>query len=246
VITETRDLARDAALLAGGETGIVRIGFSSAVWPGFTTPLLRSIIGRHPRLRIHVEVAPSGRLLPLLEERELDVVFTHSRPDLPENAYVVEVVVEAPAVCVASPSHPLAKERDISIARLAQFKCGGALTPASSSARLLGFESENFGIYTASHYDLLVPLVLSGDITLLLPSFFAQPYLQSGEMVVLDVDWRHEAKFHLVTPRGASYSPIVREIRERSHEIGRLLHDDWREVASQFTEPSPQTSSSSA
>src|SRR3954462_2082250 len=35
VIAEARDLERDAALLAGGETGTVRIGFSSAIWTGF-------------------------------------------------------------------------------------------------------------------------------------------------------------------------------------------------------------------
>jgi DNA-binding transcriptional LysR family regulator len=36
VISETRDLARDAALLAGGETGIVRIGCTT----GLLSPLL--------------------------------------------------------------------------------------------------------------------------------------------------------------------------------------------------------------
>jgi DNA-binding transcriptional LysR family regulator len=234
VIAETRNLARDAALLAGGETGSVRIGFSSAIWTGFAAPVLQWVVSRHPRLKIHAEVAPAGRLLPLLESRDLDVVFTGQTPDPSQTAYVVEVIVEAPSVVVASPSHPLAKERGISIERLADFRGGGALSPGSSNANRMGFESENLGLYTASHYDLLLPLVVSGDLTLFAPAFVVQPYLEAGEMVVLDLDWRYDQKYHLVTTRGASYSPIVREIAERARVIGRQLHDDWREVASRF------------
>lgn len=236
VIAETRNLARDATLLAGGETGIVRIGFSSSIWTAFATPLLRWVVSRHPNLKIHAEVAPAGRLLPLLEARELDVAFTAQTPDPSDTAYVIEVIVEAPSVFVVSPSHPLAKERNIPIARLAEFKCGGALSPGSSNARRLGFDSENLGIYTASHYDLLIPLVLSGELALLAPAFVVHPHLQAGEMVVLDLQWRYDQKYHLVTTRGASYSPIVREIREFACVIGRQLRDDWGRAAGRRSE----------
>lgn len=242
VIAETRDLARDAALLAGGETGVVRIGFSSAVWMWFAAPLLRSLVSRHPHLKIHAEVAPSGRLLPLLEARELDVVIGSGQA--PEMGYFVEVVVETPSIFVVSPTHPLAKERRIAIERLAQFKCGGALAPGSSNARRLGFESENLGMYTASHYDLLLPLAVSGDLALFAPAFVVQPYLQAGQLAVVDIEWRHDQNYHLVTTRGTSYSPIVREIRERALEIGRQLQEDWGKVASQFIEPRQETNAS--
>jgi DNA-binding transcriptional LysR family regulator len=236
VIAETRNLARDAALLAGGETGIVRIGFSSSIWTAFATPLLQWVVTRHPNLRIHAEVAPAARLLPQLEARELDVVFVAQPPDPSETAYVSEAVLEAASVFVASPSHPLAKERGISIERLAQFKCGGALSPDSSNAKKLGFENENLGIYTASHYDLLLPLVMRGDLALLAPSFVVRPYLQTGEVVVLDLEQRYDQKYHVVTTRGASHSPIVREIREQARVIGRQLRDEWGAVSGQFEE----------
>ncbi|MGH6964559.1 MAG: LysR family transcriptional regulator [Phenylobacterium sp.] len=233
VIAETRDLARDAALLAGGETGTVRIGCTTALKMQLLQPLVQRVVERHPGLRVHAEVAASARLLPLLEARELDVVITGQNPP---DAYVIQSILQTPAVFVASPSHPLAKERDISIARLAEFKCGGSQSPGSSNARLLGHESENLGTYTASHYELLLPLVLSGDMALLAPSFVVQPYLEAGEMVILDVQWRYEANYYFVTTRAASFSPIVSEIREHARAIGDELRDDWRGVAGQFTE----------
>ena len=173
----------------------------------------------------------------LLEARELDVVFTGQAPADPSaGAYVVESILETPAIFVASPSHPLAKERDISIPRLAEFKCGGSQSPGSSNVRLLGFESENLSMYTASHYEILLPLVLRGDAVLLAPSFVVQPYLEAREMVIVDVQWRHESKFHFATTRAASFSPIVSEIRQDARAIGAQLRDDWRGVASRFTE----------
>ena len=236
VIAENRDLARDAALLAGGETGIVRIGCTTALTMPLVLPLVQRIVERHPGLRVHAEAAASARLLPLLEARELDVVFTGQGPDTTTNAYVVELMLETPAIFVASPSHPLASERDISIPRLAEFKSGGSQSPGSSNARLLGFESENLSMYTASHYELLLPLVLSGDTVILAPTFVVQSYLEAGEMVILDVQWRYDAKFHFATTRAASFSPIVKEIREHARAIGTQLRDDWRDIASRLSE----------
>ena len=234
VIAETRDLARDASLLAGGETGVVRIGVTTPLTQPLATPLMERVANRHPGLRVHVEAAASARLLPLLESRELDVVFTGQAP-ADGGAYAVERFLETPAVFVAGPSHPLATERDITIARLAQFRCGGSQSPGSSNAALTGVESENLGWYTASHYEILLPIVLAGEAALLAPAFVVQPYLQAGEMVVLDVQWPHTSKFHFVTTRAASLSPIVREIREHARAIGAQLHDDWQGVAAQFT-----------
>ena len=235
VIAETRDLARDAALLAGGETGIVRIGCTPALQAPFLGPLVQRVAKRHPNLKIHGEVTSSYRLLPLLGARELDVVFCSDTPDDP-SAFAIEPIFHAPGIFVASPSHPLASERRISAARLAQFKCAGSRSPGSSNARFLDYESDNLGMYTASHYEVLLPLVLAGSAVLLAPGFVAQPYLEAGELVILDVQSRIEAKFHCIATRAASFSPIVAEIRDHAREIGTQLRDDWRDVAGQFTE----------
>src|SRR6478735_1739619 len=57
VIAETRDLTRDAALLAGGKTGIIRIGCTPALQAPLLAPLVHRVAQQHPHLRIHAEVA---------------------------------------------------------------------------------------------------------------------------------------------------------------------------------------------
>jgi DNA-binding transcriptional LysR family regulator len=213
----------------------VRIGCTTALKMPLLQPLVQRVAHRHPGLRVHAEVAPSARLLPLLEARELDVVFSgQAPPEASANAYVVECIFETPTFFVASASHPLANERGISIARLAEFRCGGSQSPGSGIASVLGFESENLGWYTASHYELLLPLVLSGDTVLLAPTFVVQPYLEAREMVILDIQLRLAAKIHFAASRAASFSPIVKEIREYGRAIGEKFSDDWRGVADRF------------
>ena len=177
VIAETRDLARDAALLAGGETGVVRIGCTTAVMMPLLQPLVRRVVSRHPGLKVHAEVAASARLLPLLEARECGRRDHGPKPTRqlhppgnPRNAR------HSRRQSVAS----LAYERNISVARLAEFKCGGSQSSGSSNAKLLGLESENLAMYTASHYELLLPLALNGDTVLLAPTFVVQPFWRPG------------------------------------------------------------------
>jgi DNA-binding transcriptional LysR family regulator len=236
VIHETRDLVRDAALLAGGEAGGVRIGCTTSLQNAFLQPLVLRIAREHPKLRIHAELAASERLLPLLDARELDLVFSARPP--PEgvaSAYFVEPLLAAPAIFVASPTHPLAREPNISIERLSQFKCGGSHSPRSANSSLLGLESDNLDMYTASHYDILLPIVLAGEAVLLAPSFIVQKYLESGELVVLDVQWRLDVIFHAITTRAASFSPMLRKVCGYAHEVGDTLRDDWRHSLGQFT-----------
>ena len=208
----------------------MRIGCTTALTCR-SPPLVRSIVERHPSIRIHAEVAASARLLPLLDFRELDVVFSGATPTDPSgSAYVVEAILEAPVIFVASPSHPLAFERE-SPSRDWRNSNAAALNPPDRATQSSwAWKRRISAMYTASHYEFLLPLALSGDTLLLAPTFVVQPYLKAGELVILDVQWRHDAKFHFVTTRAASFSPIVREIREHARVIGDQLRDDWRGV----------------
>ena len=236
VIAETRDLARDAALLAGGEIGTVRIGCTTALTVPLLQPLVQRLAQRHPGLRVHAEAAASARLLPLLDSRDLDVVFIGASAgqildrlrrslDTRDTGRIRRQPLASAGERAADPDPATG---GVQGSRLQ--------SPGSSNARLIGLESENLGWYTASHYEILLPLVLSGDTVLLAPTFVVQPYLEAGEMVILDVQWRHSASFHFATTRAASFSPVVREIAEHAQAIGAQLRDHWRGVAGRFTE----------
>src|SRR5688572_24200482 len=76
VMAATQDLARDAALAAGGDAGTVRLGLGTTLKTALAPRLLLKIVQAHPRLRLAIEFGAANRLLPLLQSRELDLVLT--------------------------------------------------------------------------------------------------------------------------------------------------------------------------
>src|SRR5262249_7388156 len=126
VMAASQNLARDAALIAGGDAGAVRLGVGTLLKDTLLPRLLRQIVEEHPRLRLEIESGAANRLLPLVQSRELDLALVGAAAPGPL-AYVE--ALRAEVIFVASPAHPLTAERNISVDRLAEFPCAGPNTP---------------------------------------------------------------------------------------------------------------------
>ncbi len=228
VMAATRNLTRDAALVAGGDSGAVRLGIGTLLKDTLLPRLLLQIIEAHPRLRLEVEFGASNRLLPLVQSRELDLVL--SGESAPGGLDYVEAL-RAEVIFVAAPGHPLAGERRITIDRLAEFPCAGPNAPGFTAATLLDREAaaETLDAYTANDFEALMPIVLAGQAALMAPSFFVQRALAAGTLTRLDVDWTGEVAFGCYTTRAASFAPILAEITRRAVELGRAIQTEWRD-----------------
>ena len=150
VMAATNNLARDAALVAGGEEGTVRLGIGGLGKEALLPQLLLRIVEAHPRLRLQIEVGAGNRLLPLVQRRELDLALCLADPSNSTLAYVETMRSEL--TFVASPAHSLASEPSISIERLAAFPCAGPNTPGYTASAFLGLASasDTLDAYTAN------------------------------------------------------------------------------------------------
>ncbi len=230
VMAATENLARDAALVAGGDAGAVRLGVGTLLKDTLLPRLLSKIIEAHPRLRFQIELGVRSRLLPLLQRRELDLVLC---PADPSNSSLVYVeAMRAELMFVASPAHPLASERSISIERLSEFPCAGTSSPGYTASAFLGrgSASDNLDAYTANDLEALMPVVRGGHAALIAPSFFVQEAIRSGELVRLDVAWTAEEGYGCYTTHAASFSPILANITRYAVELGDAIQQEWRDL----------------
>src|SRR3954468_7732422 len=83
VMGATRNLVRDAALLAGGDTGAIRLGIGTLLKDTLLPGLLLKIVEEHPNLRLEIEFGAANRLLPLVESRELDLLMSGAAASSP-------------------------------------------------------------------------------------------------------------------------------------------------------------------
>jgi DNA-binding transcriptional LysR family regulator len=234
VMAATRNLTRDAALIAGGDAGAVRLGIGTLLKDTLLPSLLLKIVGQHPRLRLEIEFGAAQRLLPLVESRELDLVMCGAQAPsaLTASGLAYVEALRAEVIFTGSPAHPLASEHRISIDRLAEFPCAGSNVPGFTPSAFLGRPSatETLDAYMANDFEALMPLVHAGHATLMTPSFFVQRALRAGELVRFDVDWTGTTSFGCYTTQAASFSPILAEITRYAVEFGEAIQQTWRDA----------------
>jgi DNA-binding transcriptional LysR family regulator len=229
VIAEMRGLTRDTELMAGGEAGELRLGVGLPLRDNVLPPLLLRIAERHPNLRLLLEIGEGDRMLPKLATRELDLVMCAMRPSVTKSALVATNLLSSPTVAIAAPTHPLARERAITVARLAAFRC--AITTSRAFALEAGSEEGNLSHYRTTDYAAVLPLVHAGMAVGVMSMLSAQPELAAGRVVQLDIDFDRMAEFVAVTTRAAGHAPIVAKIVGYAREIAEGLESGWTSAA---------------
>jgi DNA-binding transcriptional LysR family regulator len=236
VIAETEDIVRDAALIAGGEAGRVRLGVGSSLAGEFLSRLLLRTVEAHPHLGLDIETGNWVGLLTDLAARKLDIVFCALSPEAQDPRFVVTDILDSFGVAVASPDHPLARLDHVTISEFARHKTAGP-PGAFRADTVLGLpENEALSFYTTNSYDAVMPLVLAGHATLVAPQFMLQRLIKSGVLVQLKIDLDFAVSFVAVTTRAANYSPILNRLTRIARDLGRDLHAEWGADAAEVAE----------
>ena len=221
VIRETEQIVRDAALVAGGGAGILRLGFGSALTEPFMGRLVRRLVDAYPTLDISTVVLDRSQLVPLLKDGELDLVICSYGDDLLAENLVATQVLTAHAVAAAHPDHELVGEPEVSIERFSEFPSVGAQNVLANSS-ILGTSSAQplVARYQCNAYAPMLDLVLSGVATLIAPDFVVGPHVEAGRLKRIDLQHEFRLSFVAVSARAGSYSPIICRAVEYATDLG--------------------------
>ena len=113
------DVAREAADLARGETGGLRIGSGSIVSEGLPQALI-ALLTESPKVKLRIVISDNDFTLPLLLKGELDLVFNYLdfMPGGPYDGISQELVYTDTSVVWAAVGHRLAKARRVRLHEL--------------------------------------------------------------------------------------------------------------------------------
>ncbi len=233
ILAQTEELAREAELIAGGDAGTLKIGFAPA-WRSFLPPeMVRRLIDRHPRLRLELVVSAREHLVASLNARALDVAFVAYGSDLNPDSLSIRTLLREPIRALASPDHPLAGRRGVTLREFAQHPCIG-LYGSQTDVHALGIVEDPFSpaaAYKTNDFELLLPLALSGAATMLaaLPAMH-RPLLRQ-ELVILDVDLDLELTFVAAAAGASATSLVAGEVIDMAQAVIVEIQDKVRRFA---------------
>lgn len=103
---------RDAARLARGEAGAIRIGFvKTAIWTSVLPRALRQFRAKHPHVKLELKNARPAAQLRAIARGELDLAFVHEAPK--GEAFTSHALREDPLALAVPADHALAARKAI-------------------------------------------------------------------------------------------------------------------------------------
>jgi DNA-binding transcriptional LysR family regulator len=210
LIEETENLRRDVTLIAGAQPSRVRIGIASALNRGFLPRFALAAAETLPDVRLHFEIAPSHRLMQLLETRQVDLVFAGAQPGACDPQHDLVDVFTTTSVVVAAPGHPLARVNQVSVDDLREHRTCGFL-PAHAKALGLG-EPDWESFYQSNCFDAVLPIVVAGHAVLIAPLFVVRPLVEAGALAVLPGGWTFDVTYSAITNRGVAETAAIKQL----------------------------------
>lgn len=227
ILARTRQLAREAELAAGGETGTLRLGISPGWRTYFPADLVLRIADAFPRFQVEVLQSSREDLIARIAAHEIDIAVVGGGPDLAQNNLVVDPILRGQVRALAAPGHPLAQRPTVSARELAEFPCITAFgLIAGARAADVTEESDAAGrFYRTNDYHFLLPIALAGRATLVSSVPLVQDDVASGRLVILKL--RRELAYTVV----AASSPAA-----RGSPIAQMIIDLARANASEISD----------
>lgn len=115
ILSQLKEAEQQINDLKGIEGGHLKITIATTV-NYFVSKLLPDFCRQHPKIRITLDVTNRKALLKQLEANETDIVLMGQPP--PDIDVIAEPFMENPLVVIASPNHPLAARKKISLKTL--------------------------------------------------------------------------------------------------------------------------------
>lgn len=229
IVLGAEELTRSAALFAGGEGGVIRVGLGSGPGAMLMTPLLCRVAGLHPGVRVNIARGSAELQLVQLRSRELEALVVDARRIAPAPDLQIEPLGEMRTGFVCRADHPLARRRRPTLDDVLAYPV--ATTPLSGEvARLLveqyGARADPSTLASLRCEDVgsLVEAVTQTRAVFLGIVAAARDAIARGALVELPMHprVRATARFAYVTLAGRTEAPVMAMFRRF---VAEHLHD---------------------
>ena len=214
-IADLGKLREKIAAQAEGSIGTIALGSIPTPVQGLLADVIVAVKSEFPRLKISVLVDTSAALIQLLEQGKLDVVLGRMTDHAKLDQLNFEVLDNERLSVVAGKGHPLAAERRLSLADLAEQPW--VLQPLSTPMRqLLERTFYEAGVLTPKQLVetnstlLIAALLQSSPMIAILPTVIAMDYATAGTLCILPIEIKYQLEpFGIITRKERLFDPTL-------------------------------------
>lgn len=231
--TTSRDLEREVRLAQGLESGELVIGTGLYGGLALIEPAVARLNQLHPKLRVHVHVAPWNLLPVRARARETDIIVAESGIIHGQSDFESVTLSEHRAIVTCRPGHPLLTDRPGALADLFRFPLVGPPLSTATIDRLCAEAPDSLraaikdGNMLTTQCDsaaFLKNIVMDTDALAVMYPFMIRRELRSGQLVALPgMDTGISARFAVAWIAGRTVSAATRTFID--------LLRDWDENA---------------
>ena len=220
---ELAELRRSATLLADYAGGSLRLGLGPTPTAILSLPLMREMIDRYPAIKLLLSGGAPEMQVQELRDGEVDALVVH-RNHIPADADLhLNFFPRTPLGFVVRAGHPLAERGNLDFDALRRYSV--AASGRAMSDEVLHRLNAHFGPpvhfvdviqYQSNDIQALVELVRTSDIVFFGVLQVAQPLIQRGELVCVNVRQMLElsSQFVFVTLEGKTLPPALARVQE--------------------------------
>ncbi|WP_423199966.1 MULTISPECIES: LysR family transcriptional regulator [unclassified Cupriavidus] len=219
----------DIQALRGLRAGRVRLASVEGIAHEFLPALAAEFRASHEGIHFELEVCPQGEIARRIRDGDADIGVTLSW--LPERDIHVELRHPAPILAIMAPDHPLAAQRQLSLAQATAYPL--ALPPKDSSVRQLldtacsRQDLRYRTVFSSNHLDALVSFAAAGGGALCFyGELSVRGRLEAGSLVAVPLRDRemNERQIEVQTLANRKLPPAARAFVQRLRQAITVSH----------------------
>lgn len=219
-LAELERFASDLTVKRGGGFGHLVVGVIMAAAPDLLAQAVLRLKTQHPLIQVQILGETSEQILPMLEQRKLDLAVGRFSGPLQHNLFDFEELASEKLIFVARAGHPLLRRRALTLGELGTWPW--TLQPLPNPTRLLlerEFSAQGMStpanIVECSSVFAILQLVQHGDSVALIPEPVVRDHLRAGLLcqIPLQIDGQLPV-FGILTRRNNALRPTAQAFVE--------------------------------
>lgn len=223
ILSRLHRLEDELNLLAGGERGALKLSAGPLVVHGVLREVVPAFCRRYPNFQLSVETSPPDRIARDVAEGRLDLGLGVLNPQTSGPDVRLRPLCEEEMVFVCGADHPTTASPHVTLRDILGHAISVPEIPSELHQQLAqqgaGVADRMNATLVTDRLDMILDVVMGGDLVTCVPKRLILPYLQDGRMRILRHDqpspvWRVSAAYRAISEKSPVFAVLLRMIED--------------------------------